>query len=493
MLLYLNHSFHYELENLCRVFYPEEAIRVVRIGSASGKPRGRLRAAAFPVAVTRVDGVRLTAELVTGRKRLKLARQLPEDTGRAAQELALAQSLFVLLRRATGIAPPWGLLTGVRPAKLMRKLRREDGPEEAERYFRESLWVSDEKTALAARVAQAEEPVLALTRPESFSLYVSIPFCPSRCSYCSFVSHTVERPSAKRLIPAYVERLCGELRVTAEIAQSLGLRMESVYIGGGTPTTLAPEQMHTLCACLRDSFDWSHCGEFTVEAGRPDTITDEILAVMREHGANRISINPQSLNDAVLERVGRRHTASRIFSCFARAREFQFNSINMDLIAGLPGDTPESFRASLEGIIALRPENITVHTLAFKRSAELMRRPGAREGAEAIRAMLETAGELLLAAGYSPYYMYRQSRSLGNLENIGWTLPGGHCRYNIDMMEESHTVLACGAGAVTKLKAPGSSHLERVFHFKYPYEYLDRFDELLRRKERITAFYREHT
>ena len=477
ILFVINHPYHFEMENLCRVFCPGEALRVAR---AYQRPVGRLRVLpASPAVITRIGHV----ELLIGRRRLSIEKQPGENA-----ELTMAKMLFTLLRRATGYMPPWGLLTGVRPSKLMLRLRRDEGGPQAERYFREALWVSPEKTALAIAVSKMEEPILARTTPRSFSLYVSIPFCPSRCSYCSFVSHTIERPSAQKLIPAYVEKLCGEIAYTGQIADELGLHLESIYIGGGTPGILTAEQMVRTCGALEASF--GRPGEFTVEAGRPDTIAPEKLDILREHGVGRLCVNPQSLDNTVLARAGRKHTAEQFYEAYTTARQAGF-ALNCDLIAGLPGDTPAGFETSLRRLIALGPGNITVHTLALKRSAALQRSEALGEihGAAACSEMLKAASALLPAAGYAPYYMYRQSRSLGNFENIGWSLPGRECRYNIDMMEESHTILACGAGGVTKLKAPGSDYLERVFSLKYPYEYLSRFDELLARKERIKAFY----
>jgi len=479
MILYiLNHPYHYEMENLCRAFCPAENLRRL---SKRESPKGRLRTIKHSlVVITRIYNGNILAALQIGKKKLSLSHAVTENA-----ELTMAQMLFTLLRRATGITPPWGLLTGVRPSKLMLRLRRDNGPVYAKRYFRNILWVSEEKTNLAIAVAQAEEPVLALTGPRSFSLYISIPFCPSRCSYCSFVSHTIDRTSAQKLIPAYVGKLCEELARTGEIAGKLGLQMQSVYVGGGTPTSLNPGQLRLLCQAMQVSFDWQYCDEFTVEAGRPDTITEEKLHILKQFGANRISVNPQSLDDQVLAQAGRGHTARQALGCFELVRQVGFRNINMDLIAGLPGDTPQGFARTLEQIIALGPENITVHVLALKRAAKLNEIHG--DAGE----FLSFASRLLPQAGYQPYYMYRQSRSLGNLENIGWSLPGHFCRYNIDMMEESHSILACGAGGVTKLKQHGSDDLERVFSLKYPYEYLSRFDELMERKEKIRVFYRE--
>ncbi|MDR1464807.1 MAG: coproporphyrinogen dehydrogenase HemZ, partial [Oscillospiraceae bacterium] len=376
-LLIVGHPFHFEMENLCRVFFPADEIRrVTPAESARDRLVWRIRTnrlrmnrqRASPWALTRhraeKDGWVLEAACGRQGRCWRAKRNLPPGTDRNARELALARLLFAVFRRATSYCPPWGLLTGVRPSKLMLQLRADGGGAAAARYFRESLWVSEEKTALAARVAAAEEPVLALTRPETCSLYVAIPFCPSRCSYCSFVSHTVERSSAARLVPEYLEKLREELLRTAEIVRILGLRVASVYVGGGTPTILTAVQLANLCETLRTAFNWGDCGEFTVEAGRPDTITAEKLTVLKEAGVTRVSVNPQSLDDEVLRLAGRRHTAADALAALRLVREAGFREINMDLIAGLPGDSPAGFRRSLEGVRACAPENITVHTLA---------------------------------------------------------------------------------------------------------------------------------
>jgi oxygen-independent coproporphyrinogen-3 oxidase len=375
----------------------------------------------------------------------------------------------------------------------MLKLRREMGSIAAYRDFTNRLWVTPAKAALAAAVAAAEEPLIEMTRANTFSLYVGIPFCPTRCSYCSFVSHSIGTPEAKKLIAPYLEKLEEEICRTAEIADRLGLQLASVYIGGGTPTTLSAEQLERLLKQITACFGAGAENEFTVEAGRPDTITREKLDALR---GKRISINPQTMHDSVLEAIGRKHTAVLAVECYHMAREMGFTQINMDLIAGLPTDTAEGFADSVRQVAALRPENVTVHTLALKRSSVLKATADPFRGAQEIAAMLQSAEETLSAAGYRPYYMYRQSASLGNFENIGRTLPGHICRYNIDMMEETHTILACGAGAVTKLVGqthaedePSGPPLLRVFNYKYPYEYISRFGELMERKKQITDFY----
>lgn len=382
------------------------------------------------------------------------------------------------------------MLTGVRPSKLMNTLIHEMGEEKAEAYFQNRLFVSEERTRLARAVAKAQREIFAQNRPESFSLYVSIPFCPSRCSYCSFVSHSITNANAKKLLAPYLENLKKELEATGAVARQLGLRLESVYFGGGTPGILSVEQTDELLSAIRAHFDSSACREVTFEAGRADVITREKLLVLKQNGVDRVSINPQTYDDAVLCAIGRRHTAQQAIDAFHLAKEVGFQTINTDLIAGLPNDSVKGFCASLDQAIALGSENITVHALALKRSSRLVAQENADLNTDdTARQMVDHANRALRENGYIPYYMYRQSRCVGNLENVGWCLPGHECLYNVYMMEELHTVLAVGAGAVTKLKAPEGNYIERIFNFKYPYEYNSRFDELLQRKQRIGEFY----
>ena len=334
-----------------------------------------------------------------------------------------------------------------------------------------------------------EGALLARSQPDSCSLYVSIPFCPTRCAYCSFVSSTVEK--TVKLIPDYVELLCRELEKTAEVVRDCGLRVESVYFGGGTPTAISAEQLALLLDTVNRHFDLSHSREFTVEAGRPDTVTREKLEVLQNSGVTRISINPQTLSDQVLRRIGRRHTTQQTLDAFHLARACGMDNINMDLIAGLPGDTVEGFRATLDGVLALSPESVTVHTLSLKRSAQLFQDGAGEPEGETAAQMLDYAQSRLTGQGYLPYYLYRQSRMVGNLENIGWCLPGCESPYNVYIMDETHTILACGAGAATKVKRPGVDELERIFNFKFPYEYINRFQEVLERKNRVKQCYEQ--
>ena len=389
-----------------------------------------------------------------------------------------------------GHAPlPWGILTGVRPVKLLRRLAEESSEEQAVKKFEKDFFVSNEKIALSRETEHNERKILELSKPESFSLYVGIPFCPSRCSYCSFVMASIER--AEKLIKPYTKLLCEEIKRTAEIANKLGLRLETVYFGGGTPTTLSAEQLDTVLGTVNNSFDMSTCREFTVEAGRPDTIDIAKLFALKENKVDRISINPQTVNDEVLKTIGRKHTAQQFFDAFELARKCGFDNINTDLIAGLPTDTPESFKNSLDSIVRLNAECITVHTLCMKRASRLTTEGVTLDLQQArdAREMLAYTQNILGQNEYIPYYMYRQSRMVGNLENVGWSKRGFESLYNVYVMDETHTILACGSGGVTKLKRNNPDYLERIFNFKYPYEYIDRFDELIQRKSGIMQFY----
>ena len=389
-----------------------------------------------------------------------------------------------------GHAPlPWGILTGVRPVKLLRRLAEESNEEQAVKKFEKDFFVSNEKIALSRETEHNERKILELSKPESFSLYVGIPFCPSRCSYCSFVMASIER--AEKLIEPYTKLLCEEIKRTAEIANKLGLRLETVYFGGGTPTTLSAEQLDTVLGTVNKSFDMSTCREFTVEAGRPDTIDIAKLFALKENNVDRISINPQTVNDEVLKTIGRKHTAQQFFDAFELARKCGFDNINTDLIVGLPTDTPESFKNSLDSIVRLNAECITVHTLCMKRASRLTTEGVTLDLQQArdAREMLAYTQNILGQNEYIPYYMYRQSRMVGNLENVGWSKRGFESLYNVYVMDETHTILACGSGGVTKLKRNNPDYLERIFNFKYPYEYIDRFDELIQRKSGIMQFY----
>lgn len=477
MNLYVkNHNFHFELENLTRLFFPNEKITVIRDFS---EPQP-------PYIYTEVsDKITITVNIGSFNKSETAVKKLTDDDN----ELVSAQLLYKLLCDFTGLTQPWGILTGVRPVKLLRRLAEGSSEEQAVKKFEKDFFVSNEKIALSRETEHNERKILELSKPESFSLYVGIPFCPSRCSYCSFVMASIER--AEKLIEPYTKLLCEEIKQTAEIANKLGLRLETVYFGGGTPTTLSAEQLDTVLGTINNSFDMSTCREFTVEAGRPDTIDIAKLFALKENKVDRISINPQTVNDEVLKTIGRKHTAQQFFDAFELARKCGFDNINTDLIAGLPTDTPESFKNSLDSIVRLNAECITVHTLCMKRASRLTTEGVTLDLQQArdAREMLAYTQNILGQNEYIPYYMYRQSRMVGNLENVGWSKKGFESLYNVYVMDETHTILACGSGGVTKLKRNNPDYLERIFNFKYPYEYIDRFDELIQRKSGIMQFY----
>lgn len=477
MNLYVkNHNFHFELENLTRLFFPNEKITVIRDFS---EPQP-------PYIYTEVsDKITISVNIGSFNKSETALKKLTDDDN----ELVSAQLLYKLLCDFTGLTQPWGILTGVRPVKLLRRLAEESSEEQAVKKFEKDFFVSNGKIALSRETEHNERKILELSKPESFSLYVGIPFCPSRCSYCSFVMASIER--AEKLIEPYTKLLCEEIERTAEIANKLGLRLETVYFGGGTPTTLSAEQLDTVLGTVNKSFDMSTCREFTVEAGRPDTIDIAKLFALKENKVDRISINPQTVNDEVLKTIGRKHTAQQFFDAFELARKCGLDNINTDLIAGLPTDTPESFKNSLDSIVRLNAECITVHTLCMKRASRLTTEGVTLDLQQArdAREMLAYTQNILGQNEYIPYYMYRQSRMVGNLENVGWSKRGFESLYNVYVMDETHTILACGSGGVTKLKRNNPDYLERIFNFKYPYEYIDRFDELIQRKSGIMQFY----
>ncbi len=484
ILLLQGHDFHFELQNICRLFFPQNKIVI-----ADTLPDEGL------AAVTRLERGAEETQL-SCRLRWDDFDETLTDTVlnthaayRDECELRLCTLLYHLFTRLCGMEQDWGIVTGVRPVKLLRRLTAEEGIDRAMAYMRDRLLVSDSKLQLCRRTLAAEDAILSLSQPDSFSLYVSVPFCPTRCDYCSFVSQTVTR--AAKLMPAYVDCLVEELAYTGTVARELGLRLETVYFGGGTPTTLSAEQLTVLTDAVARHFDLSTVREYTVEAGRPDTVTEDKLRALKAAGVTRISINPQTLNNEVLSHIGRRHTVEQFYEAYDLARRCGHGNINTDLIAGLPTDTVDSFERTLDGILRLLPESVTVHTLSMKRAANLtlQKRADYRAADDAARMVAATV-ERLPVAGYHSYYLYRQSRTVGNQENVGWAKDGCDGLYNVYIMDETHTILGCGAGAVSKLKQPHSDYLERIFNYKFPYEYNDGLSEMLDRKQAVREFYK---
>ena len=388
---------------------------------------------------------------------------------------------------ALGKEPPWGAMTGVRPVKIPTKdLMAGATPAEAAGRLRRVYRVSPLRAALAVACTQASAAVKTDLRPEEISLYVGIPFCPTRCAYCSFISADVKH--ALKLMDPYADALTREIAAAGAALKREGLRIKSVYFGGGTPTTLTAGQLERVLSALAESIDLSDCVEYTVEAGRPDTISREKLAVLARHGVDRVSVNPQTMEDAVLRAMGRAHTARQIEEAYALVRQSGSFLVNMDLIAGLPADTPEGFRRTLDKVLAMGPENITVHTLALKRGSTLTTGGFAAPlpDAEQVAGMLDYAWERLARAEYAPYYLYRQKFMSGSFENVGWCRPECESVYNICMMEELQSILSLGAGGVTKLVDTQGGRIERHANPKYPQDYLARIDRICREKEELS-------
>lgn len=372
-----------------------------------------------------------------------------------------------------GYKSPWGIVTGIRPAKLAADYITKYDEKTALKILKNEYFVMPEKAQICVRTAKNELELTNNLEDKTASLYVSIPFCPSKCRYCSFVSSST--PRLLSLIPEYLDKLCKEFNDISETIKELGLKLKTIYIGGGTPAILEPDQIKLLLDSINNSFDTSGVGEYTFEAGRPDCITYEKLAAVKEYGVGRISINTQTANNEILRNVGRKHTFEDYKNCMNTARECGIECINTDLIAGLPGESAESFFDSVNKVIDTGAENITVHSFTLKRSSEYKTANSAIVDANSkvAQRMVEYAQNKLINSKYEPYYMYRQKNTVGNLDNTGFSIKGYECLYNIYMMGEYHTVFAAGAGSVSKFVSHDRARIERIFSQKYPYEYLD--------------------
>ncbi len=477
MKLYLSgHYDRYALEQIQLCLFPEEPMEFCE------KP-------------FRGDGA--VSRLSYGSKYLTATAKITRDgrTTRGLQRLPLEKETYALRRRILQrayylaalpqlpAAPPWGALSGVRPTKLTTRHLLEGGTaESADRLLDQTFFVTPARRQLCVQASLASVEAVGKLIPSDVSVYIGIPFCPTRCSYCSFVSQT--EGSAGKLLTPYLEGLLREIEAVGAGMQRAGLTLRTLYIGGGTPTTLSVAQMRLLMETVNRCFDRSRLMEYTVEAGRPDTVDPEKLEIIHALGANRVSINPQTMNDAVLRNVGRPHTAADVERAYAQAVEAGFSSINMDLIAGLPGDDPESFARSLDRVLALDPSNVTVHTLALKKGADLFSHREDLPAQAAVETMVDHANAVLSGKGYAPYYLYRQKYMSGSLENVGWCRDGDLCLYNVYMMEELTDILALGGGAVSKRLLP-DHRLERQCNPKYPKQYVERIEAVLSAKSAL--------
>lgn len=444
----------------------------------------------------RGDDNTLTAsvELVSGeRKETGLSRvSLDEYDSETAEKIAAGDSFLKAGEKLTGIRPPWGVLTGVRPAKIATDLLEKgyDVKEAADAISRTYLTLGP-KAELASKVALAERKLITDQTREECSVYIGIPFCPTRCAYCSFVSYTSKKLLS--LIPEYLEVLCSDISDLFKLIGDLGKNVASIYIGGGTPTVLDPHQLEKLLSRIslsaKSSGVCKNIREFTMEAGRPDTITGEKLKIASEYGVSRISVNPQTLNDDVLKIIGRAHSVDDFYRAYETASKSGINDINIDLIAGLPGDSEESFRNTVDSVVSLAPTNITVHTFSVKKSSVFRMEERYDALSPLAGKCIEYSQQKLQCSGYEPYYMYRQKNTVGNHENVGYSIPGHEGLYNVYMMEEVHSIFSAGASSVTKFVSlpdeEGNVRIERFFQPKYPYEYLEEHKETGSRTEKL--------
>ncbi len=470
LIILKNFTTHYEIEQLVRMFCKD--ITVVFGGKEQAKEN-------VDFLYAEKNGSEVTVEVKVAEKHLCRTETVSDDE--EEQKLDICAVIYKLCCEAFDRQLKWGMLTGVRPVRLMRNLyAKYKDVDKAEDIFRSRYFVTEEKIKLCRDIFSLQKNIIDSAKENDYSLYISIPFCPSRCSYCSFVS--VGSTNATKLMGEYVEKLCEEIRYTADIAQKAGLTLKSIYIGGGTPTAVSAAQLKQIMLTVRESFDLSQVLEYTVEAGRPDCTTKEKLQIIKDMGADRVSINPQTFSDEVLQAIGRKHTHQDFVDCYKMAKEIGFKSINTDLIAGLPKDTVEGFENSLKGCIELGAENITVHTLTLKRASNIVVNHEENSYSD-VAQMLEKCS-MLAKSGYVPYYMYRQKSTLQSLENVGFSQPCHESLYNIYIMEEIQTIISCGAGGVTKVVAKDGD-LKRIYNYKYPAEYVRDFDTILRRKDEV--------
>ncbi len=409
----------------------------------------------------------------------------PDFSNRFEAKNEIKRSMYGMLRSLTGKELPWGTLTGIRPTKIaMTKLNEGWDEASVRSYMKETYYTSDEKIELALDVAQRERKLLeTINYQDGYSLYIGIPFCPTTCLYCSFTSFPIGKWQGRTGL--YLEALFKEMEYVAE--KMKGKPLDTVYFGGGTPTSLSPEDLDAILTKLEATFPMESVQEFTVEAGRPDSITREKLLVLRRHGISRISINPQTMKQETLDLIGRRHTVEQVKEQFHLARELGFDNINMDLIVGLPEETIEDVERTMQEIETLHPDSVTVHSLAIKRAARLniyKERYGNLKITNT-QEMIDLTARYAKEMGLQPYYLYRQKNMAGNFENVGYAAPGKECIYNILIMEEKQTIMACGAGTTTKVLYPAENRLERAENVKEVEQYIERIDEMLARKERL--------
>ena len=462
----IGHDDIYSAEQLLLALFSEQEGRAV-----SRLSRGKIW-------LTATAEIEIAGKKATACRRLKTA----EETVRLRRRI-IQQSLYLAALPHLENVPAWGALAGVRPTKISTRHLLEGGTRySADKLLKDIYFVTPARRQLALDCSESTVNACEKLEKRDISLYIGIPFCPTRCSYCSFVSRTVGKNTD--LIEPYLHALYEEMAHTGKLLANSGHRVRTIYIGGGTPTTLTADQMAQLLDWVGEAFDLSACLEFTVEGGRPDTLDYNKLQTIRSHGADRMSINPQTMEDSVLRACGRPHTAQDVRSAYAQAKAAGFDAINMDLIAGLPQDSYDGFCRSLDTVAALNPANITVHTLALKKGADLFEKRVNLPSLQEVSRMVDYATETLRALGYKPYYLYRQKYMSGSFENVGWSRDGLDCLYNIYMMEEVHTILSLGGGGMNKVNLPDGS-LQRFHNPKFPEQYIAQLSDVLRQKEEL--------
>ena len=467
--------------NLTRIGHDDRyAVEQLQMALFPNNPDGEAESALHRggTYLTATAKITLDGRTATASRRLKAS----EETVRLRRRI-LQQSYYLAAIQLLPKAPAWGALAGVRPTKITTKHLLEGGtPKSADKLMKDVYYVTEERRKLSVDCSLSTVNAVRQMEPEDISVYVGIPFCPTRCTYCSFVSRTIGKKT--ELLEPYLTALEQEIWVTAELMKRSGKRLRTLYIGGGTPTTLTTPQMIRLLDTLRESFDFGRCMEFTVEGGRPDTLDAQKLRAIREHGADRMSINPQTMEDHVLRACGRPHKAADVVRAYHEAVDAGFSAINMDLIAGLPQDDFDGFRRSLDTVAALNPANITVHTLALKKGADLFEKREGLSAAEEVARMVDYANETLRGLSYKPYYLYRQKYMSGSFENVGWSRDNLDCLYNIYMMEELHTIVSLGGGGMNKVNLPDGT-LQRFHNPKFPEQYIDMIDSVCKQKEEL--------
>lgn len=485
-LFFEGHTLRYAVEQMLLTMYPGE--RPVYPERPDGAlPCARISLKEGTKYVTSVCRLETEHGVFHGRAAVLRAAMTDAVLEKRLQSQAVKMALY-RAALASGLPKPvWGALGGVRPAKLMARLLDEGlSPQAARTRFQTDYDVSPGKARLCLDAALAGRAAEDSLQPRDVCLYIGIPFCPTRCAYCSFVSSAVGKSAG--LMEPFLQALFQEIDATAAAVRECGLRPVALYVGGGTPTTLSAAQLDALCRHTAAAFDLSTLREYTVEAGRPDTITEEKLRVLQGHGVDRLSVNPQTMRDDILQAIGRRHTADDVERAMEAVSRVGGFTVNMDLIAGLPGDDAAGFAGTLERVMAFAPENITVHTLCLKKGARLMTEETKLPPAEAVGQMLEQTEAVLRGAQYAPYYLYRQKYMSGGFENVGWSKGNTQNLYNICIMEELCTILAMGGGASTKLTAP-TGRIVRAFAPKYPQEYIERIADTCAEKAKIKEFY----